>query len=250
MIYIKYNVKTRINKEEKVDIQVYEIKVKLHMLKTVPLNQIQSEVTSWLDKGFATDKKLLELHESKCTKGYCFDLPYRCEADRIYKKDKIYTLTIRTIHLKWVHYFTEVALKQSTQNLKPVTISLQLLPRKWITSLYTLTPVIIKNPGKGYWKTFMPEEEYEKRICVNLIKKWNYFTGQKMNEDFSLYTLFQFLNKGPIKVPYKNVTLLGDKIELAITEEENAQNLAYLALGTGLGEGGSRGFGFVNYKWF
>ena len=34
-----------------------------------------------------------------------------------------------------------------------------------------------------------------------------------------------------------------------VADNEMAQKLAYLALGTGVLEMNSRGFGFVNYRW-
>ena len=53
----------------------------------------------------------------------------------------------------------------------------------------------------------------------------------------------------PVKIPYKNIHLLGDKIDLEIANNEMAQKLAYFALGVGLGENNSRSCGFVNYKY-
>ena len=48
---------------------------------------------------------------------------------------------------------------------------------------------------------------------------------------------------------YKNIHLLGDKISIEIAQNERAQKLAYLALGTGVLENNSRGFGFMNYEY-
>ena len=95
----------------------------------------------------------------------------------------------------------------------------------------------------------MSLSELEERLKVNLIKKWNHFTGEKINEDFQLYTMLEFLNEGPIVMEYKNVKLLGDKVRLQIADNDNAQKLAYMSLGTGLLEMNSRGAGFVNYRW-
>lgn len=50
-------------------------------------------------------------------------------------------------------------------------------------------------------------------------------------------------------MPYKNINLLGDKIVLEVAQNHQAQELAYLALGVGLLENNSRGFGFVNFKY-
>ena len=39
-------------------------------------------------------------------------------------------------------------------------------------------------------------------------------------------------------------------IELEIAENDNAQKLAFLAIGSGLLEMNARGFGFVNYIYY
>ena len=61
--------------------------------------------------------------------------------------------------------------------------------------------------------------------------------------------MLEFLNQGPIVMEYKNVKLLGDKVRLQIADNDSAQKLAYMSLGTGLLEMNSRGAGFVNYRW-
>ena len=95
----------------------------------------------------------------------------------------------------------------------------------------------------------MSVSKFEERLKVNLIKKWNRFTGEQIDEDFPLFTTLEFLNRKPIAMNYKTVRLLGDKVRLQITEHETAQRLAYMALGTGVLEMNSRGAGFVNYRW-
>ena len=71
-----------------------------------------------------------------------------------------------------------------------------------------------------------------------------------MDEDFQLYYQINFKNKVPVSRMYKGIKLLGDMIELEITENENAQKLAMLAIGAGLLEMNARGFGFVNYSFY
>ena len=70
--------------------RVYDIKIKLYVLRDIPLRQIQSSVTSFLDKGFARDTELLQMHKSNSYKNYCYDNPHKIDADKIYHKGKIY----------------------------------------------------------------------------------------------------------------------------------------------------------------
>ena len=109
-------------------------------------------------------------------------------------------------------------------------------PKRMISKLYSVTPVILKNDF-GYWKAEISLPEYEERLIVNI------------EDDVHLYDSILFKNKMPVKIPYKNIHLLGDKIDLEIANNEMAQKLAYFALGVGLGENNSRSCGFVNYKY-
>ena len=228
--------------------RVYDIKIKLYMLREIPLRQIQSKVTSFLDKGFAGDTELLQMHESNAFKNYCFDFPYQIDSDKIYHKGKIYTLTVRTIDPKLAGYFSKVCVNCYTEDMKGLSAEMRILPHKHIQTLYTLTPVILKDE-KGYWQKHMSLQDFEDRLKVNLIKKWNQAQGDKLVEDFQLYTMLEFLNEVPIPMEYKNIKLLGDKIRLQIADNETAQKVAYMALGTGLLEMNARGAGFVNYRW-
>lgn len=228
--------------------QVYQIRIKLYMLTDVALNRIQTNLTAFIDKGFLENKELLQMHEENRFKNYCYDLPYPVEKDKIYKKGKIYTVTVRTIDPKLAKYFQEVCVNSYTDEVKGLTSEIRIIPKKVIDSLYTLTPVILKD-DKGYWRKHMQLAEFENQLKVNLIKKWNAFTGEKLSEDFSLYTLLEFLNETPVPMEYKSIKLLGDKIRLQIADNETAQKLAYMALGTGLLSMNSRGAGYVNYRW-
>ncbi|MCI5585815.1 MAG: CRISPR-associated endoribonuclease Cas6 [Lachnospiraceae bacterium] len=228
--------------------QVYQIRIKLYMLTDVALNRIQTNLTAFIDKGFLENEELLQMHEENKFKNYCYDLPYPIEKDKIYKKGKIYTVTIRTIDPRLAKYFQEVCVNSYTDEVKGLTSEIRIIPKKVIDSIYTLTPVILKD-DKGYWRKHMQLAEFENQLKVNLIKKWNRFTGEKLSEDFSLYTLLEFLNETPVPMEYKSIKLLGDKIRLQIADNETAQKLAYMALGTGLLSMNSRGAGYVNYRW-
>ena len=187
-------------------------------------------------------------HEENTFKNYCFDLLYPIEGDKRYHKGKIYTVTIRTIEEELAQYFSEICVNQYTQDLKALTADIKILPKKFIKTLYSLTPIILKTES-GYWKSCMTLHDFEERLKINLIKKWNTYENTKLDENFQFYTLLEFLNDSPIVMEYKNIKLLGDKIRLQIADNAIAQDLAYMSLGTGLCEMNARGAGFVNYRW-
>lgn len=228
--------------------KVIQIRIKILLKENIHVSDIQPKVCGLIDYSFSKRKELLDMHNENKYKFYCFDFPYPAERDQIYKKGKTYTLTIRTIDFDLAEFFSNSLLDVQTRFIKALSSELKIIPEKPIQKIYSLTPAIIKN-DTGYWKDNMSIDEYQKRIKENLIKKYNIITGTKMDEDFKLFDKIELKNRKPISVKYKNIKLLGDKVNLYIADNDRAQKLAYMAVGCGIMEMNSRGCGFVNYKY-
>lgn len=229
-------------------IKVMQIRMRIYVLEEIPAAKVQAELAAFLDQELVKDERFAKLHNENKFKMYCFDALYPVEADKIYKKDKIYTLTIRTVDSALAKYFAEQVVNGHTKTVKALTTEVRVIPQKYIQLLFTLTPVVMKCE-RGYWKDTLSIEQYEERLKVNLLKKWHCFYGEKLPEDFELFNGVEFLNKSPVALEYKNIRLLGDKLRLHVAENESAQNLAQLAVGAGLGEMNGRGYGMCNYRW-
>ncbi len=229
-------------------IKVMQIRLKIYLLKDIPVSGIQAETASLIDRGLVQSTELARLHDENKYKNYCYDSLFPIEPDRIYHRDKIYTLTIRTIDGKLARFFERQLVNGYTETMKALTAEIKLISQKHIDLLFSLTPVILKCES-GFWKDTLSIEQYEERLKINLLKKWNQFYGEKLSEDFELFTGIEFLNKAPIAVEYKGIRLLGDKLRLHIAENRTAQALAQMAVGTGIGEMNARGYGTCNYRW-
>lgn len=227
---------------------VFNLKIKIYLLKNISLNEIQKSITNVIDLALSNDINYLEFHNNIGYKFYCYDGLYPLETDGLYKKDNIYTFQLRTIDKNLCEYLMKEVRDIITNEIKVLKCDLRIIPKKHIDKIFSITPLIIKN-DKGYWKDHMSLKEFEQRIKINLIKKYNKFTGEKIDEEFDFYTSIEFKNKKPISVAYKNIKLLGDKIQLNIADDKLSQKIAYMALGTGVGENNSRGLGFVNFRY-
>lgn len=228
--------------------QIIQIRVKVLVKEDTPADDMQSRVCGLIDYSFSKRDELLSMHNMNKYKFYCFDSLYPVESDRIYKKGKVYALTIRTLDLNLAEFFSNSLLDVETYYVKALSSEIKIIPQKPIEKIYSLTPAIIKNDS-GYWRDSMSIDDYERRLKENLIKKYNDITGEKMDEDFELFNKIELKNRKPISVRYKNIKLLGDKVNLYISDDKRAQQLAYMALGSGIMEMNSRGCGFVNYKF-
>lgn len=228
---------------------VTELSTKVYLTKNIAANEMMREIAGLIDLTLGKSEEYLDFHNSKTYKGYVFDGFYRVETDGVYKEGRIYTFRLRTIDDDLVKYLEQYLPVAYTKCIKVLTINKRIIPKKYIERIYSLTPVLIKN-DKGYWRTHVSVDEYERRIRENLIKNYNYVIGGKLDENFEFFTHLKFDNKKPIAVPYKNdINLLGDKITVYISENNTAQDLAYFALAAGIGENSARGFGFCGYKY-
>lgn len=229
--------------------RVYEISVKIFSLKDFKQEDACAISAGFVDTCLSKDPKYLNFHKSNCYKFYTQDMPYPTEPDGLYKKEKVYTIRIRTVDKDLLDYLSHNLSDTTNDYLKGLTVKVRIIPRKHIQKIYSITPVIMKLQSDGYWKSNITFNEYEKLLKINLVKKYNNFFNVKIDEDFEFYTNIQKTNRTPINVKYKNISLLGDKFDLEIAENETAQSIAYLALAAGLGGNNSRSCGFVNYKF-
>lgn len=228
--------------------KVWNLTLKVYLKKDIPMEESQMEISKIIDNCLTKDKELLNFHNNNQYKNYTFSSFYPLEKNKIYLVGKIYTVTIRTVEESLAKHFQKYLDNESSEALKAITLEIKIIPKKYIERIYSITSVVAKFDN-GYWRRNESVEVFEKRLKENLIKKYNNFTKQKISEGFDLFTFIKFDNQKPIATKYKDIKMLGDKITLNVAENDLAQDLAYLALGTGLMEMNARGYGFVNYKW-
>lgn len=224
--------------------KVYELKVKTFLLKDLDSNESLSYISQAIISYLSQNEKFLKLHESSLYKPYCHDNLYPIEKE--YRKENIYQYRIRSIDKDFVNYFLDAFPDYKDKVFKNLTIEVREIAKSPISKLFTLNPVILKNDF-GYWKDSLSLEDFEKRINDNIIKKYKYFVGDIEEKKF--YNSIKFLNKSPVPLYFKNIKLLGDKVELEINMDKESQDLAYLALGLTFSENNAYSAGFLGYKY-
>jgi len=216
------------------------------MMKNTPLTHVLEKISNFIDTGLGKNDKMLDFHESRGFKNYSHSGFKEIEKDKIYKKGKIYTFSIRCADVVLREYLTKTLPCTSTGTMKGIITTVKFIPKMYIEKIYTLTPALLKLEA-GYWRGEIDFSIFEKKITENAIKKAKSIIGE-FDKDFVLFKDIKILNQKPIASRYKNISLLGDKFELCIADNEKAQQIAYILLATGVLEGNPRGYGFVNYK--
>ncbi|HIS55975.1 MAG TPA: CRISPR-associated endoribonuclease Cas6 [Candidatus Fimimorpha excrementavium] len=228
---------------------VFEYRLKVRMKKNIAYEECAEKIGHFIDSALCKDKEYLEFHRKTGYKWYTFDLPAPIEPGKVYQVSKTYYFRIRTVLQNLAEYFSRSLIYHITDEMVGLTGELRIIPKKPLEKLFSLTP-LIQLTDHGYWRDHLSLEEFENQIKVNLIKKYNMLNQCRIeDESFHLYRGIVFKNKKPVKVKYKNITLLGDKIEIMAETNPMAQELLYLSIGCGMGAHNSRGAGFMGYKY-
>jgi len=227
---------------------IKQLTFKVYLLKDISKDDVLVKIGESINKTLCKDEKYLKFHEKNTYKLYCYNALYPLEKDGIYKEGSIYSFIFRTVDEELLKYIKSNLVNEYTDSMKFLTVEEKVIPKKHIEKIYSLTPVILKTDN-GYWKKNLSLDEFDKRLKANIIKKYNKYFNTKIEENFNIYDNVIFHNEKPVAFKYKGVTLLGDKITLFISSDEQSQKLAQFALGTGILELNSTGAGFVNFKW-
>lgn len=227
---------------------ILQLNVKCYLNNNIKEEDVLNQIRFCIDLTLGKNKEFLEFHNKNCFKNYSFNSFYPIEFNKVYKEDNIYTFQIRTADKNLAMYLSEELPKVFTDCIKILKVDIKIINKKHLSKIYSLTPAVMKNDF-GYWKGNMSLEDYEKRIKVNLIKKYNEFTGEKINENFQLFNSIEMKNNKPISVKYKGINLLGDKVSLNVADDEVSQCIAWFAVAVGILENNSAGFGYMNFRY-
>lgn len=225
--------------------KVYELKIRTFLLEDIDSSDSLGFISKAIISYLSENEKFLNMHKAKDYKSYCHDNLYPIK--KFYKKNMVYQYRIRSVDKEFVNYILRGFSEYKDKVFKNLTVDVSIIPKSPISKLFTLNPTIIKNDF-GYWKDNLTLEEFEKRFTDNLIKKYKFFIDEKIEEG-EFYTSLKFLNEMPVAFKFKNIKLLGDKLELEINMDKRSQDLAYFALAVTFSENAAYGAGFLGYKY-
>ena len=225
--------------------QYYNIKVALLLKNDTQTFENYEKISKLISASMLKDQTLKQLHEENRYKNYVFCNLYPIEKDGIYKAGNIYTFQIRTIDFKLGLKIKQVLNNFQNEEFKVIVSDLESSTQRKINTLATLTPAIITS-DKGDYLINNDMQLVKERILANAQKKYNQLYNEKIDMDF-IKSIKQTNNK-PIKIPYKNINILGYKFEIEVKDDPISQKLAYLILSVGLLEKNAEGFGFCKAK--
>jgi len=224
----------------------YEMTVAVILEDDLPFLNSYEFIGNMISRAMLNDGMLKALHSTNNFKFYTFCAFQPLEPDKIYRKGRIYITIIRALSSNYLLALKKL-LPQIDYPVKIVAKEIHKFEYKPITQLITVTPVI----ATVFDKCWTKEDGLlllRERAHINAFKKYRAYFGDIPEPKDNFIEYIQQTNIKPIKIPYKNVSLLGNKLVISVKDDEVSQKLAFTALGAGLLEKGSIGMGYCSAR--
>ncbi len=229
----------------------FETKLTLFFKKEIPYQQMNEILSKNISLVMLNDAKLKEIHgQSRGFKPYHFGLPYPVDTQtKLYKKSKPYTFHIRSVDRVFLSALTKELYEHNGLDFKVLGYEFKEVKQKFIDKISTISSAILTMPTdiakNRYWIASDGDiEMVMKRIVANLEKKHKQFFGEQLTAPADCINYLEITNKVPIAIKYKRVTFLTNKFTIGFNSDEVSQKLAFVAMGCGLLEKGTHGFGY------
>lgn len=218
----------------------YELIITLVLQKDMEVSRSYEQLSRMISTAMLHDKALKQLHGQSGIKGYTLCNMYPREIDKVYKKNRMYAFSIRSLNMEFI-----LKIKAILPHVQPGIVATQIKTCKYryISSIKSLTPVVATLENRSWTK----EDGIlllMQRCHSNAVRKYRELIGEMPDPEENFIEYIELLNNKPIKIPYKNNSLLGSKVKLGIKSSETAQKLAFTVLGAGLLEKNTLGMGY------
>lgn len=215
------------------------IKYVFLLKKDVPLNAIGYTIAVAINEAMCKDAVLKELHKAKTAKPYVFSRPQPDAENGFYKKNSMYQIQIKTCSREFAAKIVKLFEGFENEFIKSVMIqSKEGLGYKPVSELIALNPIIITLPKDERGRFDANKYANVKdRIIINLLKKYNFFSGENLTYDDvkDIFPVEQILGV-PIPIKIKGHTYIGVRFKYKVADTPIANKLAYFAQYVGLGE--------------
>ena len=231
--------------------QYFELTCTAYIKKDISFKESFETISKYISFAMAQDEELKSLHEKKYFKYYVFGGFLPLERDKVYKQGNNYRFAIRSLDEYLIDTLSK-KLRENINNPKLLVVEThkQSIKQFFISELYTATPTIVTTDNGLFWTMEKDGDilRLQKQLHDNLEKKYKAFYGEEIRAEQNFIQLIEIKNKVPQNIEItkngKRLRFFGNKFRIIPHEDEVSQKLAFMALGSGLGEKNSFGGGF------
>lgn len=226
----------------------YELVLTAKLAKDISYYSSQAVIAKNINQTMVLDEELRRLHEGKGYKNYVFCNFYPTEKSKIYQKGNIYLFNLRSPNRQLI-FKMKYLLPKACTDFQVLATEIRTYSPKFITEISNITPAICTLEGGRHWTKENGIDLIMDRMHANAVKKAKGYLGslfEQPKESFIQY--IEQLNEKPIRLSYKQTSLIGNRFTIGVKTDEESQLLARIILGTGVLEKNSIGLGYCVFK--
>jgi CRISPR-associated endoribonuclease Cas6 len=225
---------------------IFELKIELFLKNEFGYKDYPNFISKNINYMMYNSLLLRALHEKKGFKPFVVGSLYPAESKlKVYKTDKKYTWTIRSIDKTILEEFIKAYQTSTNLDFEMVGFGIHSLNLKHIDKVFTITPAVLTIEGSRFWTIQEDVMLIQKRVIANLEKKYFEFFKKKIIALKDSINFFRIKNQKPIFFNYKNRLIIANRFEFVFSSDKTAQTLAKLSFGVGILEKNTLGFGMV-----
>lgn len=226
----------------------YEVMAITYLQEDIHFKESSYRISKYISKAMALDEISLDRHLEKGFKHYVFSGLFPIEKEKVYKAGRIYIFRLNTLDYEFADLMNKNLSKAEDNYIKVVATQKKICNVSYINQIYTATPAVVTLEDK-YWTIGDDIDLLEERMQSNLEKKYKDFYKKNINPIQKFASSMEIMNNKPIYYKYKNISILGNKFRIHINSDEISQELALIAVASGLLEkNSSLGMGFCLIK--
>jgi len=236
-------------------LKYYELTCTTYLKRDIAFRESFEKIARYINYSMAQIESLKRLHNQNRFKYYTFNSFSPIERDRVYKRGKNYTFTIRSLREDFIDNIQNTLRENiNNPNFLVVIAEKKILKQFFISELYSITPVVVTMENGKFWTLKEGKDilQLYQQLHSNLERKYRAFykDGLEANENF--IRILEVKNQKPQTIQIvkngKPFKFFGNKFKIIPREDETSQKLAFTALACGLGEKNSFGGGFCVAK--
>lgn len=216
-----------------------ELTITLLLRKDLHNRNALEKLGEMLNHAMLDHPELKELHGMSGYKFYVYNNLFPLEKTGVYREGNIYVVRVRSMKDDFISKLKPVLRHVQHPYFQVIAIENHRVQQRQIYELYTLTPFIVTVDGQPWLVQKDDLDLLIERLHANAEKKYKQLYGEEYQGYQPFIQRLEILNSKPIGNSYKGITLLGNKAKIVVNEDTWSQKLAFVTLGSGLGEKGS-----------
>lgn len=228
--------------------EFFEITTTILLQENIIFTECNEKIGNLINAAMHFDAELAEKHRQKGYKNYVFCSLYPTESDKLYKAGRIYIFRIRSLEWDFIIKMKEFLPEVKNSSVKVLASEVKTCKQRHISELYTITPAVATVDNRNWVEgdDFLLLQE---RIQMNLEKKYKAFFQGELKLAQSFIQHIELVNQKPMRIKYKNTSFMGNKFRIYVSQDSESQDLAFVALATGILEKNSScGCGFCSAR--